>query len=143
MNTAIIEEFKSFSASISPLLNINDEVSYNAALLFMDDLFEASEDVEGDPVSPLIDMLAASINRYESKDQELMAFIDEADETPKDIALIRVLMDQYQLDTSGLPEIGDKTVVSRVLSGKRSLTKAAIEKLCHRFNLRPDMLFIL
>jgi HTH-type transcriptional regulator/antitoxin HigA len=143
MNTAIIEEFRSFSESISPLLNINDEASYDAALLLMDDLFEVSADVEGDPISPLIDMLAASIDRYESKDQELMAFIDKADEIPKDIALIRVLMDQYQLDMTGLPEIGDKTVVSRVLSGKRPLTKQAIENLCHRFNLRPDMLFVL
>lgn len=41
---------------------------------------------------------------------------------PGGIAVIRTLMDQYGLTLSDLPEIGSKSMVSRVLSGKRKLT---------------------
>jgi HTH-type transcriptional regulator/antitoxin HigA len=38
-----------------------------------------------------------------------------------------------------LPEIGDKTMVSKVLSGKRILQRQAMELLGKRFGIRPAM----
>jgi HTH-type transcriptional regulator/antitoxin HigA len=58
-----------------------------------------------------------------------------------DIALVRTLMRQHKLTGNDLPEIGDKTMVSKVLNEKRSLTRSAIEKLCARFGLRPSQFF--
>ncbi len=70
-----------------------------------------------------------------------MEFINKADGIPAHIATLNVLMDQYNLTRDDLPEIGDKTMVSRVLNNVRPLTKPAIEKLCIRFSIRPDYLF--
>ena len=46
-------------------------------------------------------------------------------------------MRQYHLTGSELPEIGDKTMVSKVQNGKRTLTRQAIEKLSARSNVKP------
>lgn len=65
----------------------------------------------------------------------------EAEEIPADIALLRILMRQHKLTGSDLPEIGGKAMVSKVLRGKRTLSRSAIEKLAERFGLRPSMFF--
>ena len=68
-----------------------------------------------------------------------MAFVEEADAIPADVALLRTLMQQHGLNGSDLPEIGDKTMVSKVLNGKRILQRHSIEQLAERFNIRPAM----
>ncbi len=86
-------------------------------------------------------MLSYAIEKYESQDEELMAFVAEAEELPIDLALLRTLMDQHKLTGSDLPEIGGKAMVSRVLKGERDLSRSAIERLSMRFGLRPSMFF--
>jgi HTH-type transcriptional regulator/antitoxin HigA len=135
-----IEEFKNFISPISALVNIKSEDDYQKALLFLDELFEVSRDEINCPISPLIDMVGASIERYESLDSELMDFIHQAEKIPLHIAVLNFVMKKHNITGADIPEIGDKTAVSRVLSGQRPLTKLAIEKLCIRFNLRPDLL---
>lgn len=41
-----------------------------------------------------------------------------------------------------LPEIGSKSVVSRVLSGERNLTKKHIQALSQRFGISPAVFFL-
>lgn len=57
------------------------------------------------------------------------------------LAVLRLLMDQYSLGTNDLPEIGSKSMVSRVLSGERALSKNHIKALSERFNIDPDLFF--
>ncbi len=137
-------EIKSFEAAISPfasLINISNEQDYEKAQEFIGELIDASEDEEAAPLNPLIDIIASAIEKYEERDADLMAFINKAEDIPAHIATLNVLMDQYNLTRDDLPEIGDKTMVSRVLNNVRPLTKPAIEELCIRFNIRPDFLF--
>ncbi len=136
-----IKEFKAFINPLSALINISNEQDYEKAQEFMGELFDACEDEEGAPLNPLIDIIASAIEKYEERDVDLMAFVNRANDIPAHIATLNVLMDQYNLTRSDLPEIGDKTMVSRVLNNVRPLTKPAIEKLCIRFKLRPDWLF--
>jgi len=138
-----ITEFIAFIRSLSFIENISCEEDYVKALDFMAELVDACEDKSSDPISPLIDMVSNAIERYENLDTELIQFINEANGIPRHIAILNVIIDQYKLTLSDLPEIGDKIVVSRVLNSRRPLTKPAIEKLCIRFKLRPDMLFSL
>ena len=56
-------------------------------------------------------------------------------------AVLRVLMDQHHLTMNDFPEIGNKSMVSQVLSGQRNLTKKHIEALCQRFHIRPVLFF--
>ena len=60
---------------------------------------------------------------------------------PADLTMLRLLMDQYGLGTADLPEIGSKSMVSRVLSGKRNLNKKHIQALAGRFGINPGLFF--
>jgi HTH-type transcriptional regulator/antitoxin HigA len=51
---------------------------------------------------------------------------------PADLAMLRLLMDQHGLGIADLPEIGSKSMVSRVMSGKRDLSKKHIQALAAR-----------
>ncbi len=138
---AIVDAYQAFMATAQPLVNIQTDKQYAEALETLEQILESASDTPDDPLNPLIDMLSHAIERYEDRDDELSRFIEEADSTDVDVALIRTLMRQHKLTGSDLPEIGDKTMVSRVLSGKRVLSRQAIEKLSERFGLRPGMFF--
>jgi HTH-type transcriptional regulator/antitoxin HigA len=60
---------------------------------------------------------------------------------PADLAMLRLLMDQHDLGTADLPEIGSKSMVSRVLSGERNLNKHHIQALSKRFGIDPGLFF--
>ncbi|MBT00231.1 MAG: transcriptional regulator [Oceanospirillaceae bacterium] len=138
---AIIDAYQAFMETAQPLINIETQEQYEATLETLEQVLDSAGDTLDDPMNPLIDMLSHAIERYESRDEELLAFIDEAESLPADIALLRTLMSQHRLTGSDLPEIGDKTMVSKVLNGKRTLSRQAIEKLSKRFNLKPSMFF--
>ena len=138
---AIVDAYQAFMATAQPLVNIQTDKQYAKALETLEQILESASDTPDDPLNPLIDMPSHAIERYEDRDDELSRFIEEADSTDVDVALIRTLMRQHKLTGSDLPEIGDKTMVSRVLSGKRVLSRQAIEKLSERFGLRPGMFF--
>jgi len=138
---ALVDAYQEFMLTAQRFVNIATEKDYRAALAALEDALASASDTEADPLNPLIDMLSHAIERYESRDKALMEFIAEAAEIPVDIALVRSLMAHHNLTGSDLPEIGDKTMVSKVLRGQRNLTRGAIEKLSSRFGLRPSMFF--
>ena len=136
---ALIDAYEAFMQTAHDYVNLTNDDDYNQALLALEEILEAADDTENDPLNPLIELLSQAIESYESQDDVLMAFMDEADTIPTDIALLRTLMHQYGLTGSDLPEIGDKTMVSKVLNGKRILQRHSIEQLAERFNIRPAM----
>lgn len=138
---AIIEAYEEFMASAHSCVNIKTESDYQGALETLESVMESASDTLDDPLNPLIDMISHAIEEYESQDQELMAFIAEAGDMSADVALLKTLMSQHGLTGSEVPEIGDKTMVSKVLNGKRQLTRQAIERLSDRFGIRPAMFF--
>lgn len=138
---AIIDAYQEFLITAKPFVNIINEEGYNKTLDTLEQVLESASDTLDDPLNPLIDILSHAIEQYEAKDEELMAFVSEAEGLPADLALVRTLMDQHKLTGSDLPEIGDKTMVSKVLNGKRVLSRQAIEGLSARFGLRPSMFF--
>ena len=71
----------------------------------------------------------------------MQAFEAEVASTPADIRMLRLLMEQYGLKGTDFPEIGDKTLISKILNGSRSLTKEHITKLAERFGISPALFF--
>jgi len=138
---AIIDAYQAFMTTAQPLMSIDTEEQYDATLEALERVLESASDTPDDPLNPLIDMLSQAIERHESRNEPLMAFVDEAESMPVDIALLHTLMKQHHLTGSDLPEVGDKTMVSKVLNGKRVLSRQAIESLSDRFGLRPAMFF--
>ena len=138
---ALFNAYKSFMTTAKSFVSIANEADYDEALKALEQALDSASDTLDDPMGPLIDMLGHAIEKYESRDAELAAFVAEAEEIPADIALLRTLMSQHKLTGSDLPEIGGKAMVSKVLRGKRTLSRPAIEKLAERFGLRPSMFF--
>ncbi len=137
----LLEAWQSFMITAQPYVNIDNEQTYNDTLETLEQVLKCADDSEDDPLNPLIDVLSNAIAKYEAKDEALMAFVKEAQAIPADLALLRTLMRQHQLTGSDLPEIGDKTMVSKVLNGQRRLNRNAIEKLSLRFGLSPALFF--
>ncbi len=71
----------------------------------------------------------------------MQAFEAEVATTPADIRMLRLLMEQHKLKGTDFPEIGDKTLISKILNGSRSLTKDHITKLAERFDISPVLFF--
>lgn len=131
----------SFAQVAAPYLHINDEQHYEEALELIESFLEEAEDSHDDPLNGVIDLLSRAIESYESKVAELGAFEQRSMAQPSDLAMLRLLMDQHQLGTADLPEIGSKSMVSRVLSGERSLNKNHIKALSDRFHVSPSLFF--
>ena len=130
-----------FAQVAAPYLFIDDEQHYQEALELIENLLEASEDSIDDPLNGIIELLSRAIENYENKDAELADFDQRALEQPADLAMLRLLMDQHNLGTADLPEIGSKSMVSRVLSGERNLNKNHIKALAERFQISPGLFF--
>lgn len=138
---ALVDAYKVFLDSADKFIHITNEADYAAALAELEIALTLAEDTVEDSLNPLIELLSQAIECYESDNKELLDFIDEVDDLPTDIALLRTLMSQYGLTGSELPEIGGKAMVSKVLNGTRMLSRQAIERLSFRFGLRPAMFF--
>ena len=131
----------SFAQAAAPYLPIREDAHYEEALALIESLLEEAEDSPDDPLNAVIDLLGHAIETYESRDEELAAFEQRALAQPADLAMLRLLMAQHQLGTTDLPEIGSKSMVSRVLSGERGLNKNHITALSRRFDIDPGLFF--
>jgi HTH-type transcriptional regulator/antitoxin HigA len=136
---ALVDAYQTFMQTAHSYVNLSDEEDYIAALAALEEILEAADDTEEDPLNPLIELLSQAIDTYEAQNEDLLAFQEQAGAIPVDVALLRTLMRQHALTGSDLPEIGDKTMVSKVLSGKRILQRQAMELLGKRFGIRPAM----
>ncbi len=145
MTATIIMEIKEacvrFADIAAPFCPISNPEDYEQALELVESLLEEAEDSPGDPLNAVVSILVDAIENYENQDEELLEFETSAMDLPPDLALLRVLMDQYGLGTSSLPEIGSKSMVSRVLSGERDLSKKHIKALSRRFGVDPGLFF--
>ena len=131
----------SSAQAAAPYLHISDEQHYEETLELIETLLEDAEDSLNDPLNGIIDLLSQAIEEYENQDEDLAAFNNAAVNQPADIATLLLLMDQYQLGTADIPEVGSKSMVSRVLSGERSMNKNHIKALAARFQISPNLFF--
>lgn len=138
---AFKEACHSFAQAAAPYLPIRDDAYYEEALALIENLLEEAEDSPDDPLNAVIELLGHAIETYENRNEELAAFEQHALAQPADLAMLRVLMAQHQLGTADLPEIGSKSMVSRVLSGERALNKNHITALSRRFHIDPGLFF--
>ena len=141
MSANLKTAFEEFAGIAAPVLNIQDDDHYTAALGLIDALMAEASDSPDEPLNAMIELLAKAIAAYESEDEALAGFEARAQTGPADVAMLRLIMDQHGLGVAGFPEIGDKSLVSRILSGSRNLTKQHIEKLSRRFGIEPGMFF--
>lgn len=117
---------------------ITNEAEYDKALALLDELTESDDGSKS--TERVIDMLCASIKRYEDTAPQFTD-INERVSAIKGVDILKFLMKQNGLTGSDLPEIGDKTVVSRTLNNKRILSSLDIQRLAQRFHLDPGAFY--
>lgn len=88
---------------------------------------------EKHPLVDLLELVGCCVEVYEKTHYKL------PQSSP--IEIIQSLMEEHQLTQNDLPEIGNQSVVSQILNGKRKLNLRHIQKLAKRFNL-PIEIFI-
>lgn len=139
-NSAEIKDsFESFYDKAKSLMDIRTEQHYEEALLLIEEIMLNEE--ESSSSFALVDLLAASVKKYENKQQDVIDFDKATKNIPQDIAVLRTLMEQYKLTCNDLPEIGTKSAVSMILNGYRKLTRKHIEQLSQRFSITPSLFF--
>ncbi|MCL4111489.1 UNVERIFIED_CONTAM: hypothetical protein GTU68_002273 [Idotea baltica] len=117
------------------ITEIKNDSEYQQALALMDELIE-----DYDKQRPLIEILSASIERWENTAEEFNEFNQRIAELD-DIAVLKLIMEQHKLGIADLPEVGSKTLISKILNHKRNLTKNHIEALSKRFGVKPALFF--
>jgi len=124
-----------FFSEASFVSHIHDSSDYEKALELMDELIE-----EYDTYLPLIEVLSASIEKWENEADEFREFNKRIENLNDGVAVLRILMDQYNLKADDLrEEIGGKSLVSMILSGSRKLTLDHIQALSKRFKVSPTL----
>ncbi|UPG92833.1 helix-turn-helix domain-containing protein [Luteibacter aegosomatissinici] len=133
---AIIEKAHSLLDEAPFIGHISNQAEYEQALALVDELFA---DIEANEV--LISVVATAIRRWEDEAEEFSAF-NAGLAALDDVDVLRVLMEQHNLGVADLPEIGGKSLVSRILNRReRNLTKDHIIALSQRFDISPALFF--
>ncbi|WP_299878085.1 type II toxin-antitoxin system HigA family antitoxin [uncultured Cocleimonas sp.] len=117
------------------IIEIKNDKEYQQALALMDELIE-----DYDNQRPLIELLSASIERWENTAEEFNEFNQRISKLD-DVATLKLIMEQHGLGIADLPEVGSKTLISKILNHKRNLTRNHIEALSKRFGLSPALFF--
>jgi HTH-type transcriptional regulator/antitoxin HigA len=122
-------------SSIPFAYGIENEEQYSDALSMMDQLID-----EYDSYKPLIEFLSHAIEDWEDTSDEFTEFNQRIASLDNSTAVLRTLMDQYQLSGSDLQEeVGGKSLISMILNGKRKLTVEHIKALYKRFGISPQV----
>lgn len=137
----VLSKFNDFTRVASPLLHLHDDEAYEAAIDMIEYLMDKVGEDTSKPENLLIVILSHAIAEYESRDKDIVAFEKQAFKDNPDVAMLRFIIEQHNLTLSDLPEIGHKSLVSRIMSGERNLTKSHIDKLSKRFHLDPGLFF--
>jgi len=142
MTDTLLESFNGFSKVAGSLLSIHSEKVYQKALDTLSELLEKATDTPDEALNPLIEMLSNSIERYENALPEVQAWDKHVNDMDAGASMLRLLISQHKLTYSDFKEdIGGKSYVSQILSGKKALSKTHIDRLSKRFNVSPSLFF--
>lgn len=122
--------------SASFLVHINSHGEYEEALAMMDALIDDYDDNRA-----LIEVLSISIERWEDSADEFAAFNERIEKLETGEAVLKIIMQQYNLGVADFPEIGSKSLVSKIVNNKRKLTRDHIAALSKRFGISPSLFF--
>lgn len=131
----IARGFKGF-ADVAGFSAIRTEADYDRALALVEAIMNATRgkparENADDPLGALLDLLTPAIEEYESRAHPIPTM------PPGEI--LRGLMKDHGLRQSDLPEVGNQSVVSQILSGKRQLNARQIAALAKRFKVGADV----
>ena len=135
--TELKETAQRLGEQVSFVVEIVNDEEYEQALALMDELID-----DYDNHLILIELLSKSIERWESCSNDFAEFNQRTSSVDPSVSVLRLLMDQHNLGVADLPEIGGKSLVSKILNKRdRQLTRRHIEALSRRFQISPALFF--
>ena len=112
---------------------VRDEAHYEQLLGVVEELMGNVPTLESSPLGGLVDLVADRLREYEARAHPWP-------DTSTAATRLAFLMEQHGLLQCDLPEVGAQSVVSAVLSGKRTLNLRQIRALARRFCVPKDAL---
>lgn len=116
------------ATNVSP---IRSEKHYAEMVRLADTLTDIIGSAKKHSLLDLFDLVSELIRAYDAEHYIV------PDALPNEV--LRFLMDQHGLTQSDLPEVGNQSVVSMLLSGMRHLNVRQIQALATRFNVSPTV----
>lgn len=123
-------EALSKNVDLSP---IHSERQYRKMVELADMLSDVIGSSRKHPLLDLFELVSELIRAYD------LEHFDVPDAKPQ--ALLSFLMEQHNLKQSDLPEVGNQSVVSQILSGARQLNVRQINSLAKRFKVPAGVFF--
>ena len=114
---------------LQPLFSIRDETEYDRVISTLNALIDEVGTDEQHPLYELLDTLGTVIHVYEEKHHP----IPEC----SGVEVLRLLMEEHQLEPSDLTELGPSSIVLEILNGDRDLTVRHIQALAETFQVSP------
>ena len=125
----IAEDILTHWRVVQPLFLIRDGDAYDRAIVTLNALIDEVGTDEQHPLYELLDTLGTVIHAYEEKYHP----IPEC----SGIEVLRLLMEEHQLEPSDLTELGPPNIVLEILNGDRDLTVTHIHTLAETFQVSP------
>lgn len=111
---------------------IRDDEHYTRMVALADELVESGRAGDGSELAGLFGVVCELIADYDRQHYPV------PDASPREV--LRFLMQQHGLTQADLPEIGNQSVVSQILAGRRLLNARQIAALVARFRIGADAL---
>lgn len=112
---------------------IADDEEYKRIEVIFNTLISKSEDKLSPEEDRLTDLLADLMESYEQRTLPPLEAVSPAD-------ALRFLMEQNDLKQKDLEDVfGSQGIVSKVVNGKREISKAQARRLAERFHLSTDV----
>ena len=127
--SVITKDIQTHWRIVQPLFSIRDENEYDKAIAALNTLIDEVGTDEQHPLYELLDTLGTVIHAYEEKHHP----IPEC----SGIEVLKLLMEEHQLELTDLPELGPPDIILEILKGKRDLTVTHIRTLAERFQISP------
>ena len=112
---------------LSPILSIHNESQYDQALDSLEILLEEVGEDEQHPLYGLLDTLGTVIHSYEEAHHPI-----PESQGPE---VLTFLLQEHQLTSVDLPEIGTASQIDQIVAGERELTAGQIRLLANRFQV--------
>lgn len=112
---------------------IHSEKQYRKMVELADMLSDVIGSSKKHPLLNLFELASELIRAYD------LEHFDVPDTKPQE--LLSFLMEQHGLKQSDLPEVGNQSVVSQILSGARELNVRQINSLAKRFKVSAGVFF--
>ena len=125
------------SEQASFVVEITSDDEHDQAFALMDELID-----DYDNQIMLIELFSKSISRWEGLSEDFAEFNDRIAGVDHAVSVLRLFMEHHGLGVADLPEIGSKSLVSKILNQRdRQLTRKHIEALSERFGISPALFF--